>query len=183
MGKKELTKNNYLDAFWQLYQTKPIQNITIGELSALAGYNRSTFYEYFTDIYDVLDQLEQNVIQIFLDSLNEYVVFHKKIDELHMMIVDGFPNAYFSCEKYLDYLLGENGDPTFAGKLYQGTMDNFREALSEHDAKYQYIMEYGYFAIMSILPRWNKGGRPVPLDQLMESILAAIHAGIRFLPS
>ena len=45
------TKQDLIDAFWCLYCEKRIEKITIKEITVKAGYNRSTFYEYFTDIY------------------------------------------------------------------------------------------------------------------------------------
>jgi len=53
------TKENLIEAFWQIYCEKGLGKITVKEITAKAGYNRSTFYEYFTDVYDVLDQIEK----------------------------------------------------------------------------------------------------------------------------
>ena len=52
------TRENLLQAFWSLYRQKKIEHITIQDITTKAGYNRSTFYEYFVDIYDVLNRLE-----------------------------------------------------------------------------------------------------------------------------
>ncbi len=42
---------------------KPIEKISIRELTDTAGYNRTTFYNYFSDIYDVLDYIENSSIR------------------------------------------------------------------------------------------------------------------------
>ena len=39
----EQTKNNLRIAFWSLYAQKPIEKISIKEITELAGYNRGTF--------------------------------------------------------------------------------------------------------------------------------------------
>ena len=51
------TKQNLTDAFWQIYCTKRIDKITVRDITTKAGYNRGTFYEYFRDVYDVLEQI------------------------------------------------------------------------------------------------------------------------------
>ena len=56
------TKENLMEAFWQIYCEKRIEKITVKEITMKAGYNRSTFYEYFTDVYDVLEQIENSLI-------------------------------------------------------------------------------------------------------------------------
>ena len=43
----EQTKDNLRSAFWTLYSSKPIDKITIKEITDLAGYNRGTFYLYY----------------------------------------------------------------------------------------------------------------------------------------
>ena len=56
------TKQNLSDAFWQIYCEKRIEKITVKDITTKAGYNRSTFYEYYTDVYDVLEQIESSVL-------------------------------------------------------------------------------------------------------------------------
>ena len=49
----EQTKKNIVQAFWKLFKEKSIEQITVKEISAIAGYNRSTFYVYFTSVRDI----------------------------------------------------------------------------------------------------------------------------------
>jgi len=75
----EQTRKNIIMAFCKLYEEKPIEKISVKEIIALAGYNRSTFYEYFTDIYALLKFIEDDVIDIhtsiksFIYMLPKYV--------------------------------------------------------------------------------------------------------------
>lgn len=62
------TRNAFLDAFCTLYKRKPIEKITIQELTDKAGYNRSTFYQYFKDIYGLLTYIEDNVIMLIKEK-------------------------------------------------------------------------------------------------------------------
>ena len=57
------TKENFITSFWQLYQDKPVQKISIRELCATAGYNRTTFYDHFRDIYDLLEQAIYQILE------------------------------------------------------------------------------------------------------------------------
>ena len=56
------TKQNIMDAFWSLYCEKRIEKITVRDITNEAGYNRGTFYEYFSDVYNVLEQIENTLI-------------------------------------------------------------------------------------------------------------------------
>lgn len=47
---QQTTEQEFITAFWKLYDILPIEKISIQRLCRTAGYNRSTFYNHFTDI-------------------------------------------------------------------------------------------------------------------------------------
>ena len=59
----EQTKDKLRSAFWTLYSSKPIDKITIKEITDLAGYNRGTFYLYYKDVYDIFASIEMELLQ------------------------------------------------------------------------------------------------------------------------
>ena len=74
------TKENIIIAFWEIYREKSINKITIKELMDKAGYHRSVFYTYFKDIYDLLEQEQedffiQNILDcFFLNQEDKYTL-------------------------------------------------------------------------------------------------------------
>lgn len=74
------TKENIIIAFWEIYREKSINKITIKELMDKAGYHRSVFYTYFKDIYDLLEQEQedffiQNILNcFFLNQEDKYTL-------------------------------------------------------------------------------------------------------------
>ena len=56
------TRKKLMDSFWKLYCDDGIDRVTVGAVAKDAGYNRGTFYEYFTDVYDLLEQLEDELL-------------------------------------------------------------------------------------------------------------------------
>ncbi|SFV41449.1 TetR/AcrR family transcriptional regulator [Ligilactobacillus acidipiscis] len=113
IGKITNTEQKIMSAFWQLYQEKKISQITVREVIELADCNRSTFYAYFADMYDLLDKFEEQL----LPDLTQPAV--KKIiakDDISLSV----QHCMALYQKYKDYyqvLLGANGDPAFRGKL------------------------------------------------------------------
>lgn len=51
------TKNQIINAFKQLLSTKPIEHITIKEITDSAGIIRPTFYNHFSDKYNVIETI------------------------------------------------------------------------------------------------------------------------------
>lgn len=56
-------------ALFELMKTKSINKITVKEICELAQINRSTFYAYYTDIYD----LNQKIIKEFFSKQHEII--------------------------------------------------------------------------------------------------------------
>ncbi|MDZ5472359.1 TetR/AcrR family transcriptional regulator [Bacillus sp. 31A1R] len=171
------TKQNLIDAFWELYCTKRIEKITIKEISARAGYNRSTFYEYFSDVYDVLDQMENNLIAKLqelplqqLSSPNETFPF------------EAIFNLYSQHSKYLVVLLGEHGDPAFQHKMKASMKPMMKQALLSHGAndgfELDYTMEYALSAMIGILSYWFGQEEAPSIEKLMELLSEISSEGV-----
>ncbi|HWJ77972.1 MAG TPA: TetR/AcrR family transcriptional regulator C-terminal domain-containing protein [Niallia sp.] len=65
--KNRKTKQLIQVSFMQILEEKPFDSITIGDITKKAKINRGTFYLHFTDKYDLLERIEQ---QLFADLGN-----------------------------------------------------------------------------------------------------------------
>ncbi len=52
------TKKHLREALMSFLAEKPLSSITVKELCERAGINRGTFYTHYTDVYDLLGQIE-----------------------------------------------------------------------------------------------------------------------------
>ena len=169
------TREKLVEAFWGLYCKKKIEHITIKEITDKAGYHRSTFYEYFVDIYDVLNQLE--------DSLLVYIeknVLEKLDNVLNDDLVENIANVYDVKGEYLSVLLGENGDPLFLNKI-KGVMrpvltDTF--GLSRDYIHTAYIFEFATSGIFAVVTHWYKNGKDLPSQELVGLVRSMVMRGV-----
>ncbi len=82
------TKKRLQEALLTLLQKKPINQITVKELTELADVNRGTFYLHYTDVYDMLHKTEDRFFNDFNDVLNGKEL--KSSDELYPYLVEIF---------------------------------------------------------------------------------------------
>ena len=68
--RSERTRQLILDTLLNLHRNKKFKDITVRDITRAADINRTTFYRYFTDKYDLYDQTVQ---QCFEAHLREYV--------------------------------------------------------------------------------------------------------------
>jgi AcrR family transcriptional regulator len=76
------TKRRLREGLLQLLEEKPINEISVKELTELVDVNRGTFYFHYQDIYDLLRDMEQDFFDNFDRTLSEN---SPALDE------DGFP--------------------------------------------------------------------------------------------
>lgn len=160
------TKQDLIDAFWCLYCEKRIEKITIKEITVKAGYNRSTFYEYFSDIYDVLDQIENSIIPNIHELPPASI-----LSENSKIPLDTFLKLYEQNEKYYSVLLGDNGDPSFASKLKNAIKPLLKKALTSqvklNDIEFDFILEYILSSMISLMSYWFKNDKILPVEKLI----------------
>ncbi|HAR86946.1 MULTISPECIES: TetR/AcrR family transcriptional regulator [unclassified Clostridium] len=159
------TRQNLIDAFWELYCEKRIEKITVREITTKAGYNRSTFYEYFNDVYDVLEQIEESLLPNIEDMPPLLPTMGNE-----SVPIDSFIKLYSSSSKYYTVLLGDNGDPAFAGKIKNGIKAKLLEQLetSESNMEIDYTLEYMLSAMIGILTYWFKNNENISKEDLVK---------------
>ncbi len=65
------TKRALRDALLSLLEKKPINEISVTELTNLADVNRATFYFYYTDLLDMLQQIQNEAYRDFQEVIGE----------------------------------------------------------------------------------------------------------------
>ena len=127
-----------LRAFWQLYQEKAFNQITVREIIGLADCNRSTFYAYFADMYDLLDQFEE----LLLPDLTQPAIQKIIAEEDISLSVQHCMALYQEYQEYYRVLLGENGDPAFRGKLTQILDQMIKAHLGQPEGQSSFEVDY-----------------------------------------
>lgn len=95
------------EAFWELYTEKPLEKISVREITMKAGYNHATFYLYFQNVRDVLNQIEADLLTR-RDQVLADVTRNGSLDFSGILFVMG--------DDFLPYakvLLGPHGDKAF----------------------------------------------------------------------
>lgn len=172
-----LTKQNIMDAFWQLYCQYPLAQITVTAIIRRAGYNRSTFYEYFRDVADVLDTLETTLIPT-IDTLPP---MHTDTMQVGMPMAQ-FLQWYQQHAPYYAVLLGDRGDPAFVGKLKQHLKPLLRTLYpmtTAHDVTTrEIVMEYVLSALLGVMGYWHQHLPDMPIAALLELMHRLMTTGV-----
>ncbi len=158
------TKENFLQAFWTLYKQKGIERISVSELVKSAGYNRSTFYEYFTNTRDLLDRIEDSL----LEEIEGQIISHIENDLDDKNAIRLLAALYEQKGEYLSVLLSEYGDPRFVKKIKDVMRPQIANiyGLNAEDLRTKYIIELGMSSIIGTLTHWYNNGMDLPAEEL-----------------
>ncbi|MCD8130947.1 MAG: TetR/AcrR family transcriptional regulator [Lachnospiraceae bacterium] len=92
------TKESITNAFLELRSRRPLEKITVKELCEKAMINKSTFYSHYTDVYDLSEQLENEVVESVLSNLT--MPSDLKTSEF----VNELFHALLSCDRLINIL-------------------------------------------------------------------------------
>ena len=165
MKKKEnrrimMTKRMLKEALIEMLKEKDIYHISIRELCENADINRTTFYKYYGSQFDLLTDMENDMIEFLTKTIKSNEADPEKI----------ISSACKYLEENLDFarlIINNNVDPTFAQKLFamdsikQSALKKFVGKRSEAELEYMYnFLTYGAFSMMCV---WlNKEEREAP---------------------
>jgi len=74
----------------ELLREKELKDITVKELTDRADVNRGTFYCHYTDLYDMVDQVERELTEEFSATLNAYTTEALRDQGLSAILTDIF---------------------------------------------------------------------------------------------
>lgn len=169
---REKTRSELVTAFWKLYEHKSIDKITISELTSAAGYHRGTFYEYFQDIYDLLEQ-EENALISQLPEMFAKLYDSKEI-QTPITVISQF---YIKNGKHLNILINQ-GNTEFLDRFKETVYPIFLNILKvEHSPEIRLIAEYGISGILMTLNKWYAGGCQPPLVDFIKLIYSLNFSG------
>lgn len=172
-----LTRAALIKAFWNLYKDKPITKITIKDVTDGAGFYRSTFYFYFSDIYSILEQIENDIIYEWEKVFSEVVV-----EENQEKLLEKIANFYEVNGEFLSILLSSKGDPMFQHKLKNVMREKFFTMIgkSETDIKMLMIFEFIASAMLGFFTEWYKHSKQIPAKEAILSLQSLIGKDIFF---
>ena len=183
---RENTSRAIMDAFWSLYRELPIEKITVKAICEKAACNRSTFYEYYTDSYSVLEAIEEELLDYVRRKLTE---------ELPASLAKSFPKIRLDAEtlaplsdmynkrgEYFSILTGEKGDPYFQYKYKQTVKKLLTQMLDDPAKKFDLsasiVAEFTASALIGAFNCWYPHREEYPAEKYALLLVSLLTNGV-----
>ena len=160
------TKQSMIDAFWVIAKKRGVINVTISEITKYADLNRGTFYVYFSDMKDLLAQVENKIIED-LHSKVWSVLEDKNFADFQAVSAKVI-EVFGKYDNKLFLLLGKDGDPQFLTLVRKEAATIFNALMNQKEENpYQdYIIAYMTSAFTGLLQFWHETGKEISLAEL-----------------
>lgn len=172
-------------ALTTLLSQKPIQSISVKELCDLAGINRGTFYAHYTDIYDLMAQIEEEMMRDFQQALRPL------LEENNQCLTPlTITTGIFKCLKENADLcvvtLGPYGDKKFATKLLtvgkEKCLECYPKQFGEASPKQiEYFYAFVSSGCIGLLEKWLNDGMTTSAEEIAQVAESIMLNGIQFL--
>ena len=157
----EATRKDFIYAFCECYKERPIEKITVKEISEKAGYSRVTFYNYFKDPYDLLNQIEEEFISNFTKAIHDNIEQNRLLDNF----LYTFDELINQNELYSQILLNNSYNLQFSKSLQNIiiplALKNLK--ISQDNKKAIYAFEFYIQGVISMITSWMKNEKDMSI--------------------
>jgi AcrR family transcriptional regulator len=162
----EKTKQTIVDAFCELYIENPIEKISIQQIANKANYNRSTFYQYFSDIYELLAYVEDDLLAYIKQGLEKEQLATPSIVSTVLHCLDA--EKYMLC---LRALLGNYGSIHFLDRLKNEFFQNdIVVPYSKNNALTPYLIEFQISTAFSLFRVWIQRNKDLSAEEFSQLV-------------
>jgi AcrR family transcriptional regulator len=179
--KKESRKTRYTrmvirDSLIELMKQRPIMEITIKEICALADVSRPTFYAHYRNQYDLLQSIENETFTYFENVI--FAIRTKKPSRREIVLKITDVLLYIeNNSNSVQVLLSENGDIDFQRKVFRHFIMHFQNAMKQHylkisdEEKNEYYSIYKVHGIIALVHHWLKSSMNIPKNELAKMLV------------
>ena len=166
------TKKAIHNALTRKLAQKPIGEITVTELAEEAEINRKTFYNYYSSVHMVAEEMEDEIVARFEQTLlkSDFETMLQDPDTLFKNLA----GLILSDLGFYGNILTNSNQTMFLLKLITSLKERVKSIyagqMGRDDEVLDYILEYTVAGIVSVLQKWLKSGRSTDIDTLSRLI-------------
>ncbi len=172
------TKSVIRQALFDLMQDNPINKITVTDICKSADINRSTFYSYYEDVYDLLAQIQNEVFENVMFTLNKENWFEDWFENMLKLVDEN--------RDLCQILLGPHGDSSFLHQLIYLGYDSSMELWKKNypgapQIALEYLYAYMSYGVIGIFENWIFSDYDLSIDEVGKLLMGISMYGIKYL--
>ena len=166
-----LTKRLLKEALIEMLKETDIYHVSVRELCTNAGINRTTFYKHYGSQFDLLADMENDLLEFISKTISSYEEYPEKI-------VASVCEYLEDNLEFAKLIINNNVDPDFAKKVFSmdsiknASLKRFHDAKNEAELDYIYaFLTYGAFRMVCLWLNKEKRETPEEFAKLVNQLL------------
>lgn len=175
------TKRQLRQGLAVLMKQKKINRISVKELCDLVDINRATFYAHYKDIYDLVEEIETEVVRQFQEMLESHSLESAQLD-VRPLLTEIFCMVGASAE-LASALLGRHGDIAFLQRIQAMVGDYFifywqKFKPEDHSLAGHYSYVFVVSGCTGLIQRWLEEGMPQTPEEMADIAARLVRSGL-----
>ena len=166
------TKRAIRNAFAALLSVKDDDDITVRELADAADISRKTFYNYYSGMYQVLDEIENEVISDMEEALTNADYSRDMRDPSRVLL--HLTQLFRSDPDFYGHLMRMNRNSSFIVKLDAALKNAFKASLLEKTTltpqQADIVLNYTISGLFSVYQSWFLNPQNISLEELSQTV-------------
>lgn len=177
------TKARLRQAMTQLLLEKDLSSITVRELTDLADVNRGTFYTHYKDIYDMLEQIENEIFSELEELLDLHTseIVRRNISTVLQEVFRFVGRNQNLCRVFLTRQSVDRFSRRLNQLIYRKCLEEWRELYHVVDKEApQYALEFVVSGTVGLIRTWALNGFQEQPEDVAELANRLILYGVTF---
>lgn len=150
-----------------LMRKKEIKDISVKELADLVDINRGTFYLHYSDIYDMVSKLEDDLFQEFESILDKDLEDPRQLTSYYNILLDIFTTLDANRE-ITRVLIGPHGDLVFVNRMKELVKERLARLMAsmEQGQGFEYYYAFVVSGYIGVFETWLLMDDPLPPEAM-----------------
>lgn len=175
------TRRAIHNAMTRLLTLKPIEEITVTELADAAEINRKTFYNYYNSVYMVAEEMEDEIVERFEDTLR--IIDFETLLQDPQTTFNTLARIIASDLDFYETILTNRNQVFFLQKIITSLKERIMALYFDRNSKdfelQEYMLEYIISGLVSVYQKWFKSGRKTDIEELSKYISMLAVNGVK----
>lgn len=167
------TRRSIRKAFEELISKKNINDISVTEIAELADINRNTFYMHYAGLYELIDEVDNELLAEFSKSF-ETLDLKKKYDDPKQVFNNIIELIEGNTKFYRDFF-SQDKDLRFLKKISLILKTKFRNKLVTdgriENKKIDILLDYSVAGMYMCYQNWFTSNKEMPIDELIRILM------------
>ena len=173
-----VTKRALKESLMRMTLKKPVNKITISDITESCGINRMTFYYHFQDIYDLVEWSIVDGVAIALEDKKTYDTWQQGFRQVLQFFLD-YKDVVCSVYNSVNLENIQNYLYSVTNELLLGVINELSEGMNIKPEEKQAIADFYKFAFVGKLTEWFRKGMREDPDLIVEQVSTIAYGSMK----